>query len=114
MYSLFHSEARSMRRYSSGVSRGFGLVVITDKSRAFLLRQQQLEVIRRELPQDAVLLADDGVGELALALLQLQDFLLDRVARDEAVREHVARLPDAVGPVDRLRFDRGVPPRVEE
>ena len=49
-----------------------------------------------------------------LRLLQLEHLLLDRVARDQPVGEHAARLADAVRAVDRLRLDRRVPPRVEQ
>ena len=58
--------------------------------------------------------ADDGVGERSLRGLQLQHLLLDRVARDEPVGEDRSRLPDAVRAVDRLGLDGRVPPRIEQ
>ena len=58
--------------------------------------------------------SNDGVGQIALGLLQLQYFFLDCVASDEPVGKHLPRLADAMGPVDRLRFNRRVPPGVEK
>src|SRR5689334_21350181 len=78
------------------------------------LRQQQLQILPPQLRDDAVVRGDDCVGEIALGLLELQDFFLDRIARDQAIGEDATRLTDAVGAVDRLRFDGGVPPGVEE
>ena len=49
-----------------------------------------------------------------LLLLQLEDLLLDRVARDQPVGEHLPGLADAVRAVDGLGLDGRVPPRVEE
>ena len=46
--------------------------------------------------------------------LQLGDLLLDGVPRDQPIGEHVARLADPVRAIDRLRLDRGVPPRIEQ
>ena len=57
--------------------------------------------------QEAAVGGDDGVGEVALGGLQLQDFLFDRVAGNEAIGEEVASLADAMGPVHRLGLDIG-------
>ena len=60
------------------------------------------------------LLLDDGGGEGGFFLLEGADLFLDGVAGDQAVGDHLALLTYAVGAVDRLGFDRGIPPRIEE
>ena len=57
---------------------------------------------------------EDGVGEVALELLEFEDLFLDGVAADQAVGEDALGLADPVRAVDRLRFDGGVPPGVEQ
>ena len=52
--------------------------------------------------------------EIALALLQRDDLLLDGARRDQPVDDDRAGLPDAVRAVDGLGLGGGVPPRVEE
>src|SRR6185503_21170423 len=64
--------------------------------------------------QRALIAAQDGVGQRALRGLELENLFLDRALRDEACRDHTARLPNAMRAVDRLRFDGGVPPRIEK
>src|SRR4051812_37501315 len=49
------------------------------------LRQQQFQVLAPKVADETVVGVDDGVRQVALALLQLQHFLLDRVTSDEAV-----------------------------
>src|SRR2546423_15499184 len=83
-------------------------------SEASLLRQQHLQVLRRELAQDAVFFRNDGVGEGAFVVLEEEDLFFDRVARDKAIREDAAGLTDAVGAIDGLRFGGGVPPWIEQ
>src|SRR5690606_9227130 len=56
--------------------------------------------------------ADDGVGQLALALEQGGHAVLDRPLGDQPVHLHRAVLADAVGAVGGLVLDRGVPPAV--
>ena len=46
--------------------------------------------------------------------MKFQDALLDRVLGDDAVGEDGARLADPMRAVNRLGFDGGVPPGVEE
>ena len=67
-----------------------------------------------EAGDDAVVGRNNRAGDFALGFLQLEDFLLDGVARNEAVREHMARLSDAVAAINRLGFHRGIPPRVQK
>ena len=45
---------------------------------------------------------------------RLQHLLLDGIAGDDAACEDLTLLADAVRPVDRLRLDRRVPPRIEQ
>lgn len=78
------------------------------------LGEQQLEVFASEAAHHAVVGGDDGFGQLALALLELEHAFLDGVPRNESVRKDAARLPDAVRPVNGLRFRRRIPPRVED
>ena len=77
-------------------------------------RQQELQILAREVLDEAVVGVEDGVGEVALALLELEDLLLDGVAADQAVGEDVLGLADPVRAVDGLGFDGGVPPGVEQ
>src|SRR5690606_40039459 len=46
--------------------------------------------------------------------LQARSIRLDGVAREEAAGKHLLGLADAVRPIDGLRFDRGIPPGVEQ
>ena len=62
----------------------------------------------------AVVGVEDGVGQVALLLLEFEDLLLDGVAADQAVGEDVLGLADAVRAVDGLGLDGGVPPGVEQ
>ena len=57
---------------------------------------------------------EDGVGQVALRLLELEDLLLDGVAADQAVGEDVLGLADPVRAVDGLGLDGRVPPGVEQ
>ena len=57
---------------------------------------------------------EDGVGEVALLLLEFEDLLLDGVAADQAVGEDPLGLADPVRAVDGLGLDGGVPPGVEQ
>ena len=76
--------------------------------------EQQLQILAAQLPDQAVIRVDDRVGQVALALLQLQHLFLDRVLGDQAIGEDLAGLADAVGAVDRLRLDGRIPPRIEQ
>ena len=57
-----------------------------------------------------VAVVDDGVEQLALAVLQRHDLLLDRPRGHQPVHGHRTRLPDPVGAVDGLRLGGRVPP----
>lgn len=52
--------------------------------------------------------------QLCLVLLQLLNFLLYRVPTDEANRNHLFVLPNAVAAVDGLVFDCRVPPWIDQ
>lgn len=67
--------------------------------------QKQLEVLTPERADQALIGRDDGVGQLPLGLLQLQDFLLHGVLGDQPVGEDGARLPDPVGAVEEVSVD---------
>ena len=56
----------------------------------------------------------DGGGEGGFFFLEGANFFLHSIARDQAVGDDLVFLADPVRAVDRLRFHRGVPPRVEE
>ena len=55
---------------------------------------------------------EEGVGQVALGVVELDDLLLDRVGGDEAVDRDRAGLADAVGAVGGLVLHRRVPPGV--
>src|ERR1017187_1582598 len=76
--------------------------------------QQQLQILPLQIPNETVVLADNGGGQLALGVLQLQDLLFYGVARDQPIGEDLAGLADPVGAVYGLRFHRRVPPGVEQ
>ena len=64
--------------------------------------------------QHAAVLLENGIGEATLLDLEFGDFFLDGAATDQAVGKDLLGLADAVRAVDRLGFDGGVPPRVQE
>src|SRR4051812_28218684 len=76
--------------------------------------EQQLQVLPAEAGEQAPVGLDDGVGEVALGGLKLQDFLLDRIAGDDSAGKDGPLLPDAVGAVDRLGLHGRIPPWVQE
>src|SRR5215210_230137 len=78
------------------------------------LRQQQLQILPAQARQHAPIRLDDGVGEVSLALLELENLLLDGVAGHQTAGEDGTALADAVGAVDGLGLDGGVPPGIEE
>jgi hypothetical protein len=87
---------------------------LSQEPRSPLSRQQQLQILPREAGEEALVGLDDGVGEVSLGLLELQDLLLDCIAGDDAAGEDGPGLADAVGAVDGLGLDGGVPPRIEQ
>ncbi|MBL8292448.1 MAG: hypothetical protein JNN08_11465 [Bryobacterales bacterium] len=46
--------------------------------------QEQFQILALQFRDQALVLADDGGGEFALGVLELEDFLFYGVARDEA------------------------------
>src|ERR1035437_6852676 len=58
--------------------------------------QQFLDFVPAQRGGKLLLAADGRLDDLALAVLQCQDLLLHRVARDELVARHDLRLPDAM------------------
>jgi len=53
----------------------------------------------------------ERVRQVAIGVVELDDLLLDRVGRDQAVDRDRTGLADAVGAVRGLLLDRGAPPR---
>src|SRR5215208_1829871 len=83
-------------------------------SRSTALRQQHLELLPTDLRQHTLILSEDGIGKRTLRRLQLENLLFHRVTRDKTRRHHLSRLSNAMCAIDRLRFDRRIPPRVEQ
>ncbi len=57
------------------------------------LGKQQFQIFPLQISYKTVIRADDGVGQIAFGLLQLEDLLLDRIARNQAIGENLLRLP---------------------
>src|SRR5258708_3727757 len=79
----------------------------------WIVAKQEAELVNREA-LGKLLFAQDVVRERGFCFLQSTNFLLDAVLDEEPIRNHVALLPDAMGTIDRLVFDRRIPPRIEE
>src|SRR5688572_33408513 len=75
--------------------------------------EQTLNLLPREVVRQRLLSAESGFDDGALLLLERQNLLLHRAARDELVAGHHARLADAVRAIRGLVLHRRVPPRVE-
>src|SRR5262245_15211923 len=97
----------------SGVSSGRVWNPCSD-AQSYRSGEQQLQILPRQAREQAMVGLDDGVGEIALGLLQLQDLLFNGVAGDDAAGEDGPGLADAVRAVDGLRLDGGIPPRIEQ
>ena len=69
---------------------------------------------RVKIVQQTIVGGDDGVGQVAFGLLQLEHFLFHGVARNQPISKHLARLADAMRTIDGLSFYRWVPPRIEQ
>src|SRR6266487_2676634 len=78
-----------------------------------IFREEVFEVGLGEALGEAFFAEDIGDG-LGFALLQFPNLFLDGAGGDEAVGVDRAGLADAMGAVDGLRFDGGVPPRIVE
>ena len=78
-----------------------------------LLAEEEVEILESEGAGE-VFLSENVVSEGAFLFLEEADFFLDGVFDEEAVGEDGLFLADAVGAVDGLGFDGGVPPGVEE
>ena len=76
--------------------------------------EQVLDVVRRDGACQCTALVHDALEEIALALLEGDDLLLDRAGGHEPVDGDRLVLPDAVRPVDGLRLGGRIPPRVED
>lgn len=78
-----------------------------------LFPEEELEILEREGAGE-VLLAEDVFREGAFLFLEAADFFLDAVFHQQTVGEDGLLLADAVGAVDRLSLDGGIPPRIEK
>jgi len=56
----------------------------------------------------------DGAGEGGFVALEGADFFLNRATRQDAIRDDLIALADAVGAVDGLCLDSRIPPRIVE
>ena len=56
----------------------------------------------------------NGSGQFSFVLLHLQNFLFNCVFRNDFACKDMARLADAVGAVDGLRFRGGIPPWIKQ
>ena len=72
-----------------------------------------MEILERKGAGE-VLLAEDVFREGAFLFLEAADFFFDAVFDDEAVGENGLFLTDAVGAVDRLSLNGGIPPGIEK
>src|SRR3954465_10605591 len=83
------------------------------QSQSGLTRQEILDFLPTKGFRQFFLAAQHALDEGAFAGLQVQDFLLDRAARDELVAGDHPLLPDTVRAIGGLRLNRGIPPRIE-
>src|ERR1700691_5232515 len=81
---------------------------------ATTLRKKKREVLGLQVPNDAALGTDDFGGQVAFAILQLEDLLLDGVTGDQPIREDRMLLTNAVSAIHRLCFHGRVPPGIED
>src|SRR5580765_5293617 len=75
--------------------------------------KQTLNFLPGQVVRQRLFAAESGLDDGALLLLERQNLLLHRAARDELVAGHHACLADAMGAIRGLDFHRRVPPRVE-
>ena len=78
------------------------------------LRQQQHQIFTGDVPDQVVVGANDRVCQVALCLLEGEDLFFDCVASNQSISKDAFRLADAVRAIDGLRFDRRVPPGIEQ
>jgi hypothetical protein len=78
------------------------------------VRRAAVQCLPRADCGSTALSANDGIGQIALGLLQFKNFFLHGVARDEAIGKNLANLADAMGAIDGLRLDGRIPPWIED
>jgi len=94
---VFSEFGRRLGENGSGGTDHLPAVSTNHTARANGSRQQELQVLAREVLDDAAVVgAQDGVGQIAFLLLQFQDLLLDGASADQPVGEDVLGLTDAV------------------
>src|SRR5690606_35309688 len=79
-----------------------------------LLRKQSSVILGGQSLGESVRLIHDGRDQLAFALLQGHDLLLNGALRNHAVHHDLAGLANTVRTVNRLGFHCWVPPRVKQ
>ena len=58
--------------------------------------EKKSKVFRAKIANEAVVGADDSLGEVAFCALKLEHLFFDRIPRDEPVDENRSRLADAL------------------
>src|SRR5690606_39020408 len=76
--------------------------------------EQQVRIVARQVLQQRTFVAEHRLDQLPLAFLQFEHPLFDRAATRHAIRVDGLLLANAMGAVDRLLFDRGIPPWVQQ
>src|SRR3981081_1601251 len=82
--------------------------------RLLRVAEQEGQILTCERLRNRTIGLDNGPRKCGFPLGQRADLLLDRADRDHAIGRDRTRLPDAMGTIDRLAFDGGIPPRVVE
>src|SRR6185312_16370499 len=85
-----------------------------DRSPPASVSGEQRQQVGLGQPRRRGAVAEGGVHQRALAVLEREDPLLDGVGGDQAIDEDRPGLTDAMGPIGGLGFDGGVPPGVAE
>src|SRR5882724_1022766 len=75
--------------------------------------KQTLNFLPGQVVRQCLLAAEGGLDDGALLLLERQNLLFHRAARDELVAGHHAGLADAVGTIGSLILHRRIPPWVK-
>ena len=77
------------------------------------LREQLFQLAFSKTGHERCVLIERGLDQSALLLLKGEDALLHGATHGESIGGDDTLLADAVGAVDGLGFDGGVPPRIE-
>jgi hypothetical protein len=94
--------------------KGYLQAVEEKKTKLQQSAQEQRQILASQIGQTAALGTQDRIGECAFGALQLQYLLFDGVLGDQPVGKDGPGLADPVRSVNRLSFDRRVPPGIEQ